>query len=154
MERRDFGMFTKILGHMRSEGRCECTGCSSCGYGSRCATTFGLENEPEYDHRIRRDDDSLENLAMLCTRCHREKSGAAPSIAALLLGSPVSAETTAQANAHVTALSALLNPRPKPDPYYGELLRLLATQVVPPQVVPPAADWLSKLGVPPPKRQP
>ena len=83
MERRDFRTLTLIVGLYRAGGRCECVGCNCCGFGSRCWTSI-VKGSYEADHAVRRDDNSLENLRILCIGCHRAKTAGAELLARAL----------------------------------------------------------------------
>ena len=77
MARSEFSKATKRAAHERSEGRCEAIGV---WYGlppkTRCNVTLAGSGV-EYDHIIRAadgGDNSLENCAAVCTKCHTEKT--------------------------------------------------------------------------------
>ncbi len=137
MERRNFGIFTRIAGLSRAGGCCQCSGCSSCGYGSRCATPVGNGYAYEADHIAGRDDNSLGNLQILCPSCHRVKTDYSGGLARAIFGEQT-AHGTAFANAMMRAsqhqhkdaqarnfLSELLAPRPV-SPYATALTNLIA----------------------------
>jgi 5-methylcytosine-specific restriction endonuclease McrA len=118
MERREFDWFTKALAYYRCGGRCECTGCGGCGsYG--CLVSFADGTLCEYDHKVARDDDSLENVQVLCVDCHRSKTSLALGLASVYYGE-INGETTAYANALINELRRLgAPPVPLPPPSLG-----------------------------------
>jgi hypothetical protein len=169
MERRGFGPLTLIVGLSRAGGRCECGGCSCCGYASRCWTSVG--NGFEADHAVRRDDNSLENLRILCKGCHRAKTDSAGSLARALFGAQT-AHTNALANALMQPppappapdrlaacllppppppwLSAFLPAPPPPDPQIAALVRAIAPPPPAPLEQPNGFGIFARLGAPPP----
>lgn len=80
MERREFSPYLVGLHFLIVGGQCECTGCWTGGphYG-RCARTFRLENRAnsdalwgwQADHINGSDDNSPNNMRILCIDCHK-----------------------------------------------------------------------------------
>lgn len=92
--RREFGSKTRKTALKRSNMRCEAVGeWYGLGHGQRCHA--GLAHGVEYDHIIldaNSHDNSLENCAAVCIRCHRYKTvhhdtpTAAKTVAQSLMG--------------------------------------------------------------------
>jgi 5-methylcytosine-specific restriction endonuclease McrA len=75
-DRREFGAKTRKAALKRSNMRCDAVGAwYGLGAGQRCHA--GLAHGVEYDHIIldaNSHDNSLENCAAVCIRCHKHKT--------------------------------------------------------------------------------
>ncbi len=67
MDHRDFGAVSKALANVRSNGHCECPGCTECSPWGCKATS--ATSRLQYDEVVATGENSLDNLRVLCEIC-------------------------------------------------------------------------------------